>query len=242
MRYSFLILTIFLFSFKPINTGNPQAKGLTAMWALDEQGGKYAYVKGHSGIGHGTLNGTSVVFKNNACSFTAGNSDFIQFGTTSTFNFTTKMSISWWFNRASGTLCHAGKYGGATTDKAYLLQIYSDNKVYWVIPSSAGADSYFSLTGTFTSAGWHMITATYDGTQSTNALKARVYMDGVLMVGTYVNTIPTSMNASTKYFEINRYNAATYGTCQMRDVRLYNYPLTQTQIQLMYLMPFGIYN
>lgn len=236
--FAVILLAVVLSSFGWMNLGIQQANGLVMALRCNEQGGKISF-DGSPLKNICTLTG-SPFFVRDAVSFSSGTSDYIDCGNKSCMTFTTKMTVSFWIKRQSGTLGHVGKYAGLNVDKAWLLQIFSDNKIYWVIPS-ATQDNYIASTSTYTDQNWMLITAVYDGLGAGNSTRAMCYVNGMLMAGTYFGTIPSSLNNSTKNVEINRYNATTYGTCLMKDIRLYNRALTANEVKELYVNSKALY-
>lgn len=183
---------------------------------------------------NGSFLGSTIQSTQTGLSCVIAGADYVNCGTKSGLQFTTAFTISMWFKRASGIVGpHLGKYAGGGTNKNYLLQIWSDNRAYLVIPQS-GSD-FYGYTGTNTNTNWQHIAAVYKGGGATNADKAKIYINGVEQSLTFNASIPATCNVSTTNFEINRYNSSTLSTAQYRDILLYNRALTQVEIQQNYI-------
>ena len=161
-----------------------------------------------------------------------GSGDYIQTGN---FGFnpggTSSFSLSTWFK--ASTKPSSGKYkslimfsetgqGDAVYDKG--LSINSAGQLdFYTWPSTP---IYIDGTTDVTDNTWHQGIVIYDG----SALK--IYVDGKLqtnsnMAGSYTFTTPQIVlsfnNGNWQYFN-----------GQLDDVRIYNYPLTETQVQTLY--------
>lgn len=222
----------------PINKSNPLAQGLVGFWPLNEGGGKLAF-DSTTLNNPGSFSGTSIVSKisqkGQCVSFASGGSDFINCGNKSPVNVSTYFTIGWWFNRAANSLCHVSKYSGTTTEKAYLLQIFSDNNVYFVVNTSGGLDPYVTCAMPSATNGlWTFIAAVFNPNLTGMTNIGKIYINGVLQTMTSSGAYPTTINQSSQSFRINVYNASTYGTCSMQNVFLYNRPLTGTEVMQLY--------
>ncbi len=224
-----------------LNKNNPLNNGLVAYWSLQDGVGTKAIDISGNGF-NGLL--TNFSFSGTSNWITAplgyglsfdGVDDFINCG--NTINVTTAFSLGFWFKRASGTFAHAGKYltAGGVPAGAFLLQIYSDNVAYLIVPDSLGALAYitFSVPST-TDNKWNYLVGTWISGVG------KLYLNGLLQNTALVGTYPTSVNQNTNSFEIQRYKGSssfTYGNSSMTEVRLYNRVLTPTEIQMLYNSP-----
>ena len=220
----------------PLNRSQSLSQGLVGCWLFNEGGGQKAFDSTGINIAPGVL--TSGAFfgvnKLGSCVQCDGANDFIDMGAASVLNFSTKMTISYWFKRASGSLVHVNKYLNTGNQKSYILQVFSDNKIYWDVSSNGSNDLYFVQTGTTTSTEWNMVTGTFNGANSTNATKLPCYLNGVPVAGTYPAGTPTSLFQSTANLQVNKYNAGTYGSGMVMNVMLWNRDLSATEVMELY--------
>lgn len=199
--------------------------------ALENNQGKRVVDK--SGINYCTCNGTGLVHERDGYRLTSAGSDYIECGNKKIIPILNNFTVSFWFKRSSATAVHVGKYTGV--QKSFLLQIFTDNKVYFVVSDNGSNDLYFSSTGTITNTNWNLLTAVYNGGGAGNSTRAMVYLNGVLMAGTYTGTIPATMFSSTTNIEIGRYNAATYSNSKIDDVRIYGSSFTANEVMDLYI-------
>jgi len=82
-----------------------------------------------------------------------------------------------------------------------------------------------------TTSSWKNVQLVYDGTQATNALKLKLYLNGVQKTLTFSGTLPITLTTSTAALEIGGSSSlATYFSGKIDDVRVYNYALSEDQV------------
>jgi hypothetical protein len=106
--------------------------------------------------------------------------------------------------------------------------------------SDAGTLGYVSnalSTGT-----WIHVVAVFDGSQSGNSNRLKIYLNGKLQNTSYVGTIPSSTQATTSNVTIgSTSNHTLFGFNGMvDDFRIYTYPLSQAQVQKVYNEGAGV--
>jgi hypothetical protein len=142
------------------------------------------------------------------------------------------ISMSYWFKRASTSVvsCLGGMgrtIGG--TGSRFTIQPWSDGNVYVAI--------HGSNSGRFVSndLNWHHILAVFDGTQSTNATRLKVYFDGAPVTLTFAGTIPTTVNIPQTVRLGQTFSASNeFGTGLIDDFRLYNDVLPEAAATYLY--------
>ncbi|MDC0449197.1 LamG domain-containing protein [bacterium] len=93
--------------------------------------------------------------------------------------------------------------------------------------SCGNTSSDFLVTGT-----WYFISGVYDGSQSTNAEKLKLYVNGAQQNLTYSSAIPSSSGNNSSTVKIGFITGSIYFDGQIDEVKIYNYPLTEEQIKL----------
>jgi hypothetical protein len=187
-----------------LNTSQPQADANTVgLWHLDETGGTGAYLKDSSlSNNHGTPTGTTVVdgWFGKARRFTGTTSDYISLGDlNNAIDGVNQFTYEAWINRkgkSSGSSYYDGiitKTSSDTNRSILCLSstIAGEDDLYAGIGNSVNAYGY--TTSNLINVGqWHHVAMVFDGTQSTNATRLKIYIDGIEQALTFVNTIPAT--------------------------------------------------
>ena len=200
--------------------------GPVGYWRFEEQTGTTAYdlsgnfntgtlTNGPVWIAGGKVGG-ALKFDGSSNYFTAADSP--------TLDITTAVTIEFWFKRtAAGVQTSVGKFNTTGSQMSYLLQVHTDNTIYWCISSTGANNNYFTSTQTITNTNWNHLVGTF------NTGTYKVYLNGNEMAGTPPATPSTSIFNSTATFE-NRYNASNYNSGLLDEVRIYNYARSAAQI------------
>ena len=107
------------------------------------------------------------------------------------------------------------------------------NKFRVIIAGGSFPVVYTNITATVINNVWQHFTVVYDGTQSTNTTKVKIYKNGVLLTNVdSVGTIPTTLPANATNATIGASSLGVNGT--MDDVRIYNRVLSATEITQLY--------
>lgn len=115
---------------------------------------------------------------------------------------------------------------------------WNDSKIYCTICNgSSTTTGYVSFSDT---TRWHEAVLVYDGTQSTNALKNKLYIDGELQTLTFSGTIPTTLSNTLTTINVG-YDTpnAKYSNSQIQKIEVHNITFTQAQIDS-YILYFTI--
>lgn len=110
---------------------------------------------------------------------------------------------------------------------------WNDSKIYCTICNgSSTTTGYVSFSDT---TRWHEAVLVYDGTQSTNALKNKLYIDGALQTLTFSGTIPTTLSNTLTTINVGYDTpSAKYSNSQIQKVEVHNIAFTQSQIDADY--------
>lgn len=160
-----------------------------------------------------------------------GTDDYISAADSSSLDVSTAFSLSYWFYRpASGDKIHLAKWQEGA--RSYVLQIFSDNTVYFFVSGDCSATPFISSNSTYAISGWHHLAGTYSGGTTT----VKFYLDGVEIAGTVSGTIPGSAcNGTAPFGSIyNLTSTPQYIKGYLDDIRLYNRVLTAAEIQTIY--------
>ncbi len=163
-----------------------------------------------------------------------GTDDYIS--TNYTHNFTNGFSATAWFRTTSSssnlqTILANGGADSATVGIA--LRVNSAGKILFEGSKGTSGTWNFSTTSNkiVNDGIWHFITATWDGTTNTNAVK--LYIDGILDQQT---TALASVSNSSLTLSIGRIPGAgvSYFDGKIDDVQIFNYALTANQVKSLY--------
>ncbi|MDK2773028.1 MAG: T9SS type A sorting domain-containing protein [Flavobacterium sp.] len=129
-------------------------------------------------------------------------------------------TVSLWVNNANATWNYAFSYGGILTDLAFIGVVQNNSLDFHCFSNG------FQATVTNPLATWMHLVYTYDG------VNVRMYKNGVL-VGTSPFNLFTAYDADYFYLgssfgDMNSFNGS------VDDLKIYNYPLTQTEITNLY--------
>lgn len=189
---------------------------------------------------HGTSNGTMTIADwvdgkfNNALDFD-GSDDYVDIGDTTILDGLNSVSFGLWFNGDSYSTAlndvrspiSKGSLAGAGTNTIYM---YNENSNL-----SCGVETKGGISGTsvslssFPAGSWYHIECTWASGEGT-----KMYINGVLQstgtarTGTIINTTHSLMIASSNCTYENNWDG------KLDDVRIYNYPLTSSQILQVY--------
>jgi len=112
------------------------------------------------------------------------------------------------------------------------------NNVGVSIPTTAddGFTSGQTATAPLQNGTWTHVVVTYDGTQATNALRLKIYVNGIQETLSFLGTIPGTLLASAIPMTIGgaNDNGAVNFAGSVDDLRIYNYILSEYQIHNLY--------
>lgn len=125
-------------------------------------------------------------------------------------------------NQWNGILTKATGPGCENGDMNYQIEISASNQLFVCAGSS---DTGYSSNSTLTTGVWYHVAATWDGTT------VKLYINGQLDKSTAQLSVPPT-NAGSLYIG-NSFNG-DYFAGQIDEVKIFNYPLTTSQIKLQY--------
>jgi hypothetical protein len=204
---------------------------LAGHWPFDEGSGTAAADtsgNGHNGVVSGATWTTGKV--NSALNFNGASSIV----TTSTIALGNTFTISAWVNPAILAQSSFARIAETRYDNGFYLGMNVSGTAYkFIVSAGSGATGscgafYGCAEGGTVTAGWHLVTATFDGTQ------ARLYVDAIL-VATETFTAPGTTNIP---LYIGRYSLGSYAwNGAIDEVRLYTVALSATEITALFTNP-----
>lgn len=192
----------------PLDPDYPGNKGLVAAWVAVPElaAGLTLFDLTNTGRGnpqHGVLtNGPTWVAGLNGLSALQfdGANDYVNCGSPVGLNGATAATISAWLYRSStGTTVGLGGCGGAATqgDNRFSLVWWTDGNLYFsAAQTSFGGYSYAAVSGT----GWRHVTLVYDGSQSSSATRAKLFVDGLPQSVTFVGAVGTALGSVSPFW------------------------------------------
>lgn len=150
-------------------------------------------------------------------------SEYVNFGTVSAIQNVTSFTLSAWMKRTA-----AGNYVVMGNDNIYF-DYWNDGLVYVGISDSGYNEATFAINDT----NWHMITAVYDGTKSTNYNRLELYIDGARVDASYFGTIPATTKNTAADFTVGKLDTY-YSRGSFDDIRIYNRALSPVDVLALY--------
>ena len=144
---------------------------------------------------------------------------------------------AWSYRSGSGANNGVGVWTTGDAAHRFGFNHFTDNNVYY-IACNGNTGSYFNHINLTTLTGWHHYVVVFDGSQSSDAGRLKLYVDGVERAGILNNTIPTSLG-STQYFGVGVTDAA--GDVLVpgiyADAGIWNRALSPSEVFALYAAP-----
>jgi hypothetical protein len=122
-------------------------------------------------------------------------------------------------NTGSG-FCAGISPGLASANHIFIVYHFSDGNLYCHV----GGNNYGYAAVSLTNQSWRSLIVNFDGTQSTNATRLKMWLDGVELTLTFNGTIPTALVATNviKQLVVGAAPSASpvYGSSRVDDVRV----------------------
>lgn len=205
-------------------------------WRFDENSGTTAFDASQNGHGdnignHGTLTNsptrtTSGKF-NSAINFVSASSTYVSIPDADIFDITGNFTLSAWINRSSNSTQQVLSKS-SNTNGGYSLLTGTSGEVYCRTSNGISYTDSYSVQGLVSSGtGWHHIVAVRNGTS------CRIWVDG--KDRTSVANTHTTMTANTNILRIgSKGDGGEYFNGDIDEIRIYNYALTNKQIEILY--------
>jgi len=168
-----------------------------------------------------------------------GSSEFINCGVNNSLVSTTNFTVSGWFNFNSTTSNKAlFSYGGATnTQYSFALQTQLNKlRFYFAFFLNDDGNRYVESSISLSTSTWYHIAVTYDGNETGNTNRAKIYVDGVNVTTTGSGTINSTTTASSGSFNIGRWDISSgrFFDGKMNQLSIFDYTLSENQIKYLY--------
>ncbi len=226
-------------------TSDPLAEGLAGYWRFDEASGVTAIDSSVNGK-NGTLTSgpTWGVGKVGGAVTFDGGDDYINIPTNiSALDSASAFSISVWFKRTgtggtSGTALFAKGATSAFTNDIDLM-LDNGNLLFAQINNGADGTASFDYSSQYTLGTWALVTLVYDGTQTGNSNRLKIYFNGsqqTLSFGAYSVPATTANLAGTNQY-IGRYIDPSNDWMMKGDIdetRIYNRALSADEVATLY--------
>lgn len=161
-----------------------------------------------------------------------GVNDVVSAGDINAIDGATNLTISAWMKRnTTNSFVTLGK--SEASARRVNVNMFNDGRIYFNVGNCTSATyGYFSNND----RNWHHVVMVYDGSQSTNATKLVVYLDGEPQTLTFFGTIPnTTCSASSDAFTLGRdTSSSNFSNGYIDEVRVYSKSLTANEVTALY--------
>jgi hypothetical protein len=186
--------------------------------------------------------GNPVVITDGAASFASGTGNVLSCSNSSSLQFSNGFTFSCWVQSSSFSASQEifSKWDGSSSD-IIQLQIASTGAIDAFV-GGTGGNFGATTSSVITANTWFMITMVFDGTQSTNATRLKVYVNGLSQSLTFTGTIPSSISNTLELYWGNYHNyTGGFGLVGYLDeVSVWNRPLTQSEVTTLYNSGAGL--
>jgi hypothetical protein len=227
---------------QPQGTGRLDS-GLAGYWKLDDGSGTSA--------GDASTNANTGTLTNGPTWTTGqiggavnfdGTDDYIDLGDLSVTESAPALTWSLWVNPANfsgGLRSLIAKFNNDNTQTSWMVETGNANAAGLIvaIPTTTTDGSTYGevTTAVLTVSTWNLVTVVFDGTQTGNSNRLKIYVNGVQMLVTYTGTIPSTTQATTSNARIAaKSNLTGYFPGLVDEVRLYNRALSNDEISQLY--------
>ena len=167
-----------------------------------------------------------------------GVNDYFDAGVNSSLVSATNFSVSGWFYFDSvANFQTLFSYGGSTGSQyCFNVQISGGTIQFAVAYNLVDASTrYVKSSSSPSTSTWYHVVCTYDGSETGNTNRAKIYIDGVNVTTTGSGTINSTTTASTGTFNIGWWEgSARYMTGKIDEVAVFDYTLDSDQVQEIY--------
>lgn len=210
------------------------SSGLIGFWRFNEASGSSASDSSGAGNTGNLTNGPSWTTgyddTGSGLSFD-GTNDYVALGAMASVDAQADLTVMGWAKRSSST-SRGMLFNSYVNANNWLgLQFANDTNVYAVVANGALAYGYVAVANT----NWHHYALVFDGAQTGNANRLKLYIDGVAQTLTYSGTIPaTTPTVNTDANIGYDVHNGVYMNGRIDDVRVYNRALTQDEVLQIY--------
>ena len=172
-----------------------------------------------------------------SCEFD-GVDDFVNCGNVTGLNNAANASWSFWMKPTAGSFRYLfSAYQGSGSNQ----QIYFGKKGTGVSIRLRGQGFvggtpvvFNESSQSWTLGSWYHIAVTFDGAESDNALKLKVYVNGSALTNTSAGAAFTNLNTTTSDFHIASFNSSNEFAGNIDEFSIYDYTLTQANVNTIF--------
>lgn len=228
--------------------GGPLLTGLAAWWTFNEASGTRAdsHVNGIDLTDNNTVSGTTGLLSN-AASFDKANSEYFNAADDSALDFTTEFTASLWLKQVAygGSDYETYLAKGTFTSSSFVIYNRYSASTLKILLNYNAILSQFNLTSfTLSTSSFDHLVVVYDGSQSTNATKLRVFLNNSEKTGSgsFTGTVPTSLLDRSGDLYVGYMPGLTnsYFSGAMDEVGLWGRALSTDEISDLYNSGAGI--
>jgi len=169
-----------------------------------------------------------------------GSSGRVDFGDFTALETATQASWSFWVRPTTLATSQAllVKANNAATQQSWSIMTDSSTSTAIRVRIASGATDQSNYgvtpTGVLANNTWAYVTVIYDGGQSGNASKLKVYVNGLPQTLTFTGTIPTTLQATTSSMRSGAWSDAggTFFNGILDEMKVFTQPLTASQVLL----------
>lgn len=228
--------------------GGPLLTGLAAWWTFNEASGTRvdSHVNGIDLTDNNTVSSTTGLLSN-AASFNKANSEYFNTADDSALDFTTEFTASLWLKQVAYGGSDYEVYiakGSFTSSSFVIYNRYSQNTLKILINYNNILAQFNLASFTLSTSSFDHLVVRYDGSESTNATKLRVFKNNSEVTGSasFSGTMPTSLldRSGDFYVGYQPGQSNSYFSGEMDELALWSRALTTDEISDLYNGGSGI--
>lgn len=154
-------------------------------------------------------------------------------GTSTVAKNLTNFTLAGWINYSGGNTMQSFGFGSSNIHNTYIgWYATTPRQIYFVVANGSNANGYVAKNVT----GWHHAAFTFDGSQTGNSNRLKIYFDGVNETATFAGTIPsaTSNNAANEDVRIGQDVNGTFGSGEYAEIGAWQATLNAEEISSLY--------
>lgn len=222
--------------------------GLSAWWSLNETSGTRSdsHSNGLDLTDNNTV-GSATGLLSNAASFNKANSEYFNAADDSSLDFTTEFTASLWLKQVAyvGSDYEAYIAKGPFTSSSFVIyNRYSQNTLKILLNYNNIVAQFNLASFTLSTSSFDHLVVRYDGSESTNATKLRVFKNNSELTGSgsFSGTMPTSLlnRSGDFYVGYQPGQSNSYFSGEMDELALWSRALTTDEISDLYNAGSGI--
>jgi len=214
--------------------------GLISWWKFDDAAsGTSPAPQDTMKVNNATWNGSTAAYTGtakigNGATFTATNSDYVSVADNSTLDITGDITMSAWVRPTTLNTYNIvmGKRESGSNNPNYLLSVNGTGTINMNFYAGGTVHSYTTSSTPISVNNWYHIVATYDGIST-----VKIFVNGVLQAASCTTgTCTGAITPNAADFTIGRPGsyAANYFTGQIDEVRIYDRPITTSEVTALY--------